>query len=205
MKTNKSNKKQGLDISGTELERQLDKLPATYPQLAMRTNLPGAKIEVSKQQWKALLTGAAIITEGCYKADRLKASLIYGEKCREYAHPDMPMPKFALTPNEKELLHAILGIISEGGELLEMFIKNKTRGIGVDRVNAIEEGGDILWFCQLLFKSMNGTMEEAMQANILKLAKRFPDGFSEEMALVRDQDGERDVLERAIDVRGEGK
>ena len=200
----KTKQDKGPDIAGTELEHQLDMLPATYPQLAMRTNKPGKEIEVSKKQWQALITGAPLIMEGCAKADRLKASLIYGEKCREYAHPDMPMPKYALTTNEKELLHAILGIISEGGELLEMFIKCKTRGVAIDRTNCVEEAGDLFWFLQLLIKSQASTMEESMQMNILKLLKRFPDGFSEEMALVRDQKGEREVLENAEN-KGKGK
>ena len=38
------------------------------------------------------------------------------------------------------------------------------------------------------------TLEEAMQANIDKLKIHFPDGFSEDNALHRDTDAERDAL-----------
>lgn len=186
-----------IDIKGTELEEQLDMLPATYPQLAMRTNKPGSEIEMSKQLWQSMCTGLPMIMEGCMKADRFKASLVYGEKCRDYAHSAFPAPKFKMKPSELEMLHAILGIISEGGELLQMFFERKAAGLAIDRTNAVEEGGDLFWFMQLLIKSQNSTMEEMMQMNILKLLERFPDGYSAEMALVRDQEAERKVLEAA--------
>lgn len=184
-------------IAGTELEAQLDKLPATYPQLAMRTNKPGKELHMDKAMWQAMCTGIPMIMEGCMKADRFKASLVYGAKNREFAHSAFPAPKFKILPNELEMLHAILGIISEGGELLQMFFDRKTAGLAIDRTNAVEEGGDLHWFLQLLAKSQGSTMEEMMQMNIKKLATRFPEGYSNEMALVRDQKAERDVLEQS--------
>lgn len=184
-------------IAGTELEAQLDLLPATYPQLAMRTNKPGKELKLDKELWQSLCTGIPMIMEGCMKADRFKASLVYGAKNREYAHAAFPAPKFKILPNELEMLHAILGIISEGGELLQMFFDRKSAGLAIDRTNAVEEGGDLYWFLQLLAKSQHSTMEEMMQMNIKKLATRFPDGYSDELGLVRDQKAEREVLEQS--------
>ncbi|CAM0048885.1 MazG-like pyrophosphatase [Vibrio phage K404] len=163
----------------------------------MRTNKPGKELKLDKELWQSLCTGIPMIMEGCMKADRFKASLVYGAKNREYAHAAFPAPKFKILPNELEMLHAILGIISEGGELLQMFFDRKSAGLAIDRTNAVEEGGDLYWFLQLLAKSQHSTMEEMMQMNIKKLATRFPDGYSDELGLVRDQKAEREVLEQS--------
>ncbi|CAM0050716.1 MazG-like pyrophosphatase [Vibrio phage K381] len=184
-------------LAGTELEAQLDMLPATYPQLAMRTNKPGKELHMDKEMWQTICTGIPMIMEGCMKADRFKASLVYGAKNRDYAYSAFPALKYKLLPNELELLHAILGIISEGGELLQMFYDRKSAGLAIDRTNAVEEGGDLQWFLQLLAKSQGSTMEEMMQMNIKKLAARFPEGYSDGMGLVRDQENERKVLEQS--------
>lgn len=179
----------------TQYQEQLNNLPATYPQLAMRTNKPGNEMTMDSKLWKSLNTSHAAIMEGCYKADRLKASLVYGAKNKEFgysAFPDMPRP---LKPYELEMLHAILGIISEGGELLEMFMDRVSTGRCVDRVNGVEEAGDVQWFLQLLLKSLRSTQEEAMHMNIEKLHKRFGEKYSDLAGLVRDQESERELLE----------
>lgn len=191
----KQSKKEENPIAGTELEGQLNKLPATYPQLSMRTNKPGTEMKMDKKLWQSLCGSFPMIMEGCYKADRLKATLVYGAKNKEFAHNAFPAPKRTLKPAELEMLHAILGLISEGGELLEMFMNRVGNGNAVDRVNAVEEAGDTQWFLQLLLKSLHSTQEEAMQMNILKLKKRFPDGYSDLQGLVRDQESERELLE----------
>lgn len=179
----------------TEYQEQLNQLPATYPQLAMRTNKPGAELEMTSGLWKSMMTSHATIMEGCYKADRLKASLVYGAKNKEFSYSAFPDLPRKLKPYELEMLHAILGIISEGGELLEMFMARVSVGRVVDRTNAREEAGDVQWFLQLLIKSLGGTQEEIMHMNIEKLRKRFGDKYSDLAGLVRDQESERELLE----------
>lgn len=186
-------------IKGTELERQLDDLPLTYPQLMVRTNKPGKDIKMSKALWQALNTSAPMMLEASYKADRLKASLVYGDKMRDYAHSAFPAPKCALKPSDLELLHAILGLFSEAGELLEMFMHRMASGLAIDRANAIEELGDAGWFLQLGIKAVHSRAEEVQQVNILKLVERFPDGYSDLCGLVRDQESERNAIEQSIE------
>ena len=179
----------------TQYQEQLNQLPATYPQLAMRTNKPGAELKMDPKLWKALNTSHAMIMEGCYKADRLKAALVYGAKNKEFSYSAFPDLPRKLKPYELEMLHAILGIISEGGELLEMFMERVSVGRVVDRTNVREEAGDVQWFLQLLTKSINGTQEEIMHMNIEKLHKRFGDKYSDLEGLVRDKESERELLE----------
>lgn len=205
MTSKKEQQAQNEAIKGTELEQKLNDLPATYPELAMRTNKPGTEIKMTTQLWQAVSTAHPQIMEGCYKADRLKASLVYGAKVKEFAYSAFPAPKFALKPADLEMLHAILGIISEGGELLEMFMDRINRGHAIDRVNAREEAGDIAWFLQLLIKSINGTMTEVQHMNIKKLHARFGDKYSDLAGLVRDQEKERDLLEEISDEQDKSK
>lgn len=191
-------KKPTTDIKGTEFEQLLNQLPHTYPQMVQRTNKPGKDIKMTRQMWQALMTAYPVILEATLKADRLKASLIYEAKLKEFAHPAFPEPKRKLKPNELELLHAILGLISEGGELLEMFMSRVQSGLPIDRVNAVEELGDAAWFLQAGLRSVTSRLEEAQQINQLKLLERFPDGYSDIMGLVRDQEKERKVMEQNL-------
>lgn len=185
-------------LAGTVLEQKLNDLPMTYPELAMRTNKPGAELKMPKELWQALNTAYVQIMEGCLKADRLKASLVYGAKMKEFPYSAFPAPKRKLLPSELELIHAVLGIISEGGELLQMLMDRLNSGHPIDRTNAVEEIGDVIWFTQLALKSQACSQEEAMMINIKKLAERFPDGYSDELALVRDQEAERNLLDEEV-------
>lgn len=91
--------------------------------------------------------------------------------------------------------HGITGIHTEGGELADAFKRYKYYGTELDYVNIKEEVGDLLWYVQLLAKACNFTMEEAMDMNEAKLRKRFGDKFTEEQAIHRDLDTEREILE----------
>jgi hypothetical protein len=180
------------------LAEKLKQLPESYPDLAMRTNKPGEDILMTDEKWRALFTGYPMIMEGCFKADRMKAVLIYNDRLRDLAHSSMPACPRVLKPEELELLHAILGLISEGGELLTMFMDRITANKPIDRVNAKEEAGDILWFAQLLIKSLGATPEELQAMNIKKLFKRFGDKYSDLAGTVRDTEAEHALL-HAVD------
>ncbi len=93
------------------------------------------------------------------------------------------------------LLHGAIGLCTEAGELQDAIKKNLIYGIMIDRVNIIEEIGDLMWYCALVLDSQGSTFEDAMERNIAKLKVRFPDKFSFEAANVRDLDAERKALE----------
>lgn len=93
------------------------------------------------------------------------------------------------------LEHAAMGLVTEAGELLDVFKKFKFYGKPVDLVNYKEELGDILWYVALACNELGVTFDELQQTNIEKLLKRFPDKFSQEKALNRDLEAERKVLE----------
>lgn len=93
------------------------------------------------------------------------------------------------------LLHAMLGIASEAGELADALKKHIIYGKQLDTINVMEETGDLTWYEAIALHACKYTFEEAMERNIAKLKKRFGEKFSEVNALVRDLTGERATLE----------
>jgi len=93
-----------------------------------------------------------------------------------------------------KLLHALLGLYSEGGEFADALKKHLIYGAPLDITNVMEEMGDKLWYIALALHATGYTMGEAMERNIAKLRARYPEGFTEEKALGRDLDAERAAL-----------
>lgn len=119
--------------------------------------------------------------------------------------PEIFLPEIALQPGVAlgRLVHGMIGACTETGELQDMIKKFLIYGKPFDRVNVLEECGDVLWYLAIALSACGFTMEECMQRNIEKLRKRFPDKFTQAQALVRDLDAERAVLE-AGQCRGQG-
>lgn len=84
-----------------------------------------------------------------------------------------------------QLLHAVMGLTSESGELMTPIKAYRFYNKELDNENVIEELGDILWFVQLAATSRGVTLEEVARRNIAKLAKRYPEKYSDELAIVR--------------------
>ena len=88
------------------------------------------------------------------------------------------------------LLHAVLGILTEGVELFQA-IHNEP----LDQVHLLEEVGDVEWYLAIVYRYLQRLPEDARERNIAKLRRRFPDRFTEEGALKRDLQVERQALE----------
>lgn len=84
-----------------------------------------------------------------------------------------------------DLLHAILGISGEAGELVDGFKKHLIYNKPLDVENLKEEAGDILWYMALLLRTIDTTFEEVMAANIVKLQKRYPEKYTDADAIAR--------------------
>ena len=93
-------------------------------------------------------------------------------------------------------IHMSLGLVTEAGELADVFKKNLAYGKPIDWVNVQEEIGDSLWyiagFCQI-----NGfDLEKIMENNIAKLQARYPNKFTSEDAINRNLEKERKILDK---------
>jgi len=93
------------------------------------------------------------------------------------------------------ILHAVMGLSTESGELLDAVKKHYFYGKPLDETNLIEEMGDIFWYLGVLADVLGTTFEEVQRLNILKLQKRYGEKFNKEGALHRDLEAERKILE----------
>ena len=98
-------------------------------------------------------------------------------------------------PRNIRLLHAAMGLVTEAGEFLDVLKKFMFYGKPIDRVNLAEELGDSQWYAAIGCDALGVTMIETMNKNIRKLKKRFPDKFESHLAIHRDLDAERSILE----------
>lgn len=111
------------------------------------------------------------LTEFMVSADVLeqyKKQFVYGKNL-----PDAPATT-PIEPENNQILHAMLGIAGETGEVLGATTKDEVRN----------EVGDLLWFIALLLDQHDLTFDEVMRANIEKLSTKYAGGkFTREEAL----------------------
>lgn len=88
-------------------------------------------------------------------------------------------------PFPDELQHALMGIMSEAGELADPIKKHIIYNAHLDLDNIKEEIGDLLWYVALLCRATGISMSEAAADNITKLQRRYPDQYSDEAATKR--------------------
>jgi NTP pyrophosphatase (non-canonical NTP hydrolase) len=83
------------------------------------------------------------------------------------------------------LMHAAAGIAGEAGELLDAVKKNWVYGKPLDFDNIIEELGDLEWYMQAMRSLLDIDRDTILQANIAKLGKRYPQGYTDAEAIER--------------------
>jgi NTP pyrophosphatase (non-canonical NTP hydrolase) len=158
------------------------------------------------------LVGFRRLTFCADQLDRVKKAVFYGKTIEwtpdelgeglSTQGPFTPSPLAvrqgldALPGRGMRVLHGVLGIVTEAGELAEGLVKTLLSGREIDEVNIAEEVGDVLWYVAILLDAIGLPWEPVMRANILKLARRFPQRFDGEDAILRDVGAERRVSRR---------
>lgn len=94
------------------------------------------------------------------------------------------------------LMHAMIGMATESGEIQDQLKKHIFYGKPLDRTNLVEELGDLMWYIGVMSSELGVDLEEIMEKNIAKLKKRYGEKFTEAAALTRDLDAERKILEK---------
>jgi NTP pyrophosphatase (non-canonical NTP hydrolase) len=87
---------------------------------------------------------------------------------------------------EQRLLDAAAGLTEESGEVLGIVRKHVFMGHPLDVARATIELGDALWCLTTVAGTLGVSLEEVAAANIAKLRKRYPDGYSIERSLQRE-------------------
>lgn len=124
------------------------------------------------------------------KLDTIKKTLFYGKGETVRVLGDLSANYF-----DPDIIHGIIGIATEAGELIEALFKAMFEGQTFDMVNMGEECGDIMWYQAILARKAGVTFEDWQAVNIAKLRARFPDKFTEYDAQNRDLAAERAILE----------
>ena len=92
------------------------------------------------------------------------------------------------------IIHGVLGVATEGGEMVEALLKGIDSET-FDAVNMAEEIGDIQWYEAMLARAIGTDFDTIQRGNIDKLAKRFEHLFTTDAANNRDLEAERAILE----------
>jgi len=91
--------------------------------------------------------------------------------------------------------HAVFGLQTEAAEITDLFKKHIFYGKPLDENKVYEEIGDLAWYIALLCDTMGFDLEKLKASNIAKLQARYPNKFSSQDALKRDEGKEKSALE----------
>ena len=91
----------------------------------------------------------------------------------------------SLSDNDAHIIHMIMGISGESGELLDAIKKSVIYRKPLDRENVVEELGDLEFYMEGLRQGLNISREETITHNVAKLTKRYGQKYSNEAAINR--------------------
>lgn len=104
----------------------------------------------------------------------------YGLKSFQQLARDLSKPGAAIaqqmTPHTAHLLHMVVGISGEAGELLDAVKKHVIYQKPLDRANMVEELGDLRFYMAGIMNALNITEDEILKQNNRKLGKRYASG-----------------------------
>ena len=83
------------------------------------------------------------------------------------------------------LINSVMGLCGESGEAIDIVKKWLAQGHDLDKAKLAKELGDIAWYLAEASTALEMPLEDIFAANIEKLRKRFPEGFSAEASQVR--------------------
>ncbi len=87
----------------------------------------------------------------------------------------------------ERLIDAAAGLAEEAGEVLGLVRKHVYMGHALDRDRLTRELGDALWCVAAVATSLGVTLEAVAAANLEKLRRRYPEGYSDEASRARSE------------------
>ena len=85
------------------------------------------------------------------------------------------------------LINGVMGLCGESGEAIDIVKKWLAQGHELDREKLAGELGDIAWYLAETAWALDLPLEDILKANIEKLEKRYPQGFSPERSISREE------------------
>ena len=83
------------------------------------------------------------------------------------------------------LINSVMGLCGESGEAIDIVKKWIAHGHELDKDHLAKELGDIAWYLAEAATALDMDLEDILQANLEKLKRRFPEGFSCEKSRTR--------------------
>ena len=84
------------------------------------------------------------------------------------------------------LINGVMGLCGEAGEAIDIVKKHLAQGHDLDREALIKKLGDVAWYLAETAYALDVSLEEVCSRNIDKLRRRFPEGFSKENSIHRE-------------------
>jgi NTP pyrophosphatase (non-canonical NTP hydrolase) len=85
------------------------------------------------------------------------------------------------------LMNGALGLCGESGEVADLVKKATFQGHELDVTHVAEELGDVAWYLAETAHAIGYDLETILQMNIDKLRARYPEGFSSERSIKREE------------------
>ncbi len=85
------------------------------------------------------------------------------------------------------LINGVMGLCGEAGEAIDIVKKHLAQGHALNRDALIKELGDVAWYLAETAYALDVPLEEVCQRNIDKLRARYPEGFSAEKSMNRQE------------------
>ena len=79
------------------------------------------------------------------------------------------------------LENALMGLCGESGEAIDLLKKHRFQGHPLEK-----ELGDVAWYLAEAAQGLNVPLSEILQGNLNKLHGRYPNGFSSERSMHRE-------------------
>lgn len=96
-------------------------------------------------------------------------------------------PTNPTTEADKTLDMCAMGVTGEAGEFADLLKKIRYQGHEFDREHLIKELGDVMYYVAVAALALNARLTDVMEANVDKLKKRYPDGFSVDRSVNREE------------------
>ena len=104
----------------------------------------------------------------------------------EYQGLAMRTSRNELTQND-HLMNGCLGLAGEAGECCDLLKKHQFQDGREIKEKMIDELGDVLWYVSEAATALGIWLDQIAEHNIEKLKKRYPEGFSAERSLHREE------------------
>ena len=85
------------------------------------------------------------------------------------------------------LINGVMGLCGESGECIDIVKRHLAQGHELNREELIKELRDVAWYLAETAFALDVELEEVLMRNIEKLKKRYPEGFSRDRSINREE------------------